>query len=278
MLLEAASTDFPRVETLITESTYGGPNDLMPSRIQAEEGLASIINETLERKGKVLIPVPAVGRAQEIMLVIDDYMRRGLIREAPVFIEGMILEATSIHTAYPEYLSRNCRRSILHDGINPFESDYFTLVKHPSGRADIIEGEPCIIMATSGMLEGGPVIEYFKRFAEDQKNSLIFVSYQIKGTLGRRIQKGLPEVEISDSEGKKVIVNVKLQVNTIGGFSGHSDRHQIIQYLNRLRSNLERVVICHGEKTKTISLANFLNRRRRIKTLIPLCLETFKLF
>ncbi|MGC9345503.1 MAG: beta-CASP ribonuclease aCPSF1, partial [Candidatus Bathyarchaeales archaeon] len=92
MLLEAAATEFPRVETVITESTYGSPDDIMPSRVEAEESLTNIINETLERKGKVLIPVPAVGRAQEIMLVIDGYMRRGLMKEAPVFIEGMISE------------------------------------------------------------------------------------------------------------------------------------------------------------------------------------------
>ncbi|MBC7130388.1 beta-CASP ribonuclease aCPSF1, partial [Candidatus Bathyarchaeota archaeon] len=186
MLLEPAASEFPRVETLITESTYGGPEDVMPSRTKAEETLAHVVNETLEKKGKVLIPVPAVGRAQEIMLILDDYMKRGIIKEAPVFIEGMISEATAIHTAYPEYLSREVRNSILHEGENPFQSEYFTVVEHPSARQSIIDGEPCIIMATSGMLEGGPVIEYFKSLAEDEKNTIVFVSYQIEGTLGRR--------------------------------------------------------------------------------------------
>ena len=221
MLLEAAATEFPRVETVITESTYGSPRDIMPSRVEAEEHLTSIINQTLERKGKVLIPVPAVGRAQEIMLVIDGYMRRGLMKEAPVIIEGMISEATAIHTAYPEYLSREVRRSILYDGINPFESDYFTIVEHPSVRQEIIDGEPCVIMATSGMLEGGPVIEYFKSLAEDKKNTIIFVSYQIAGTIGRRVQKGLSEVTTINSEGKMGVVKARLQVESIEGFSGH---------------------------------------------------------
>jgi predicted metal-dependent RNase len=94
------------LKPVITESTYGGPEDIMPSRVEAEERLTKIVNETLEKKGKVLIPVPAVGRAQEIMLVLDGYMKRGLMKEAPVFIEGMISEATAIHTAYPEYLGQ----------------------------------------------------------------------------------------------------------------------------------------------------------------------------
>ena len=106
MLLEAATTEFPRIETVITESTYGGADDNVPSRVDAEEAFTRVVNQTLERKGKVLIPVPAVGRAQEIMLIIDGYMKRGLMKEAPVFIEGMISEATAIHTAYPEYLGQ----------------------------------------------------------------------------------------------------------------------------------------------------------------------------
>lgn len=277
MLLEAAVTEFPRVETVITESTYGSPNDIMPSRVEAEELLTAIINETLEQKGKVLIPVPAVGRAQEIMLVIDGYMRRGLMKEAPVFIEGMISEATAIHTAYPEHLGREVRNSILHDGINPFQSDYFTIVEHPSVRQDIIDGEPCIIMATSGMLEGGPVIEYFKSLAGDERNTIIFVSYQIDGTLGRRVQKGLADVTMITSEGKMGVVKVKSRVESIEGFSGHSDRRQIINYITRLKPKPERVIVCHGERAKSLSIANFIQRRCGIQAVVPAIMETFRL-
>jgi len=277
MLLEAATTEFPRVETIITESTYGGPDDIMPSRLEAEERLTAIVNETLERKGKVLIPVPAVGRAQEIMLILDGYMRRGLMKEAPVFIEGMISEATAIHTAYPEYLGREVRHSILHEEVNPFQSDYFTIVEHPSVRQDIIDGEPCIIMATSGMLEGGPVIEYFKSLAGDPKNTIIFVSYQIEGTMGKRVQKGLNEVTMMGTDGKLDVVRAALHVESIEGFSGHSDRRQIISYLTHLQPKPERVIVCHGERAKCLSIANFLERKCEIRAIAPAIMETFRL-
>ena len=277
MLLEAATTEFPRVETVITESTYGGPDDIMPSRVEAEERLTAIVNETLERRGKVLIPVPAVGRAQEIMLVLDGYMRRGMMKEAPVFIEGMISEATAIHTAYPEYLGREVRNSILHDGVNPFQSDYFTIVEHPSVRQEIVEGEPCIIMATSGMLEGGPVIEYFKSVADNENNTIIFVSYQIEGTMGRRVQKGLTEVTLMTSEGKMDIVKVRLRVESIEGFSGHSDRRQIFNYITHLRPKPERVIVCHGERAKCLGMANFIERRCEVRSFAPALMETFRL-
>ncbi|HDI07157.1 MAG TPA: beta-CASP ribonuclease aCPSF1 [Candidatus Bathyarchaeota archaeon] len=276
-LLEAATTEFPRAETVITETTYGGPGDVMPSRIEAEETLTRVINETLENGGKVLIPVPAVGRAQEIMLIIDGNMRRGMMKEAPVYIEGMISEATAIHTAYPEYLAREVRRSILHGGVNPFQSEYFTIVEHPSVREEIVEGEPCIILATSGMLEGGPVIEYFKRLASDKKNTLIFVSYQIEGTLGRRIQRGLEEVSTINSEGKIEIVKVKLRVESIEGFSGHSDRKQIINYLTRISPRPERIITCHGERAKCLNIANFMSKKYKFQTVAPNILETIRL-
>jgi KH/beta-lactamase-domain protein len=277
MLLEAAATEFPRVETVITESTYGGADDIMPSRVEAEERLTRVINETLENRGKVLIPVPAVGRAQEIMLIIDGYMRRGMMKEAPVFIEGMISEATAIHTAYPEYLGREVRHSILHEEANPFQSDYFTIVEHPSVRQSIIEGEPCIVLATSGMLEGGPVIEYFKSWAENEKNAIIFVSYQIEGTLGRRVQKGVNEVTMIDNEGKMAVVQVKLRGESIEGFSGHSDRRQLVNYLTHLSPKPERIFVCHGEKAKTMSLADFIDKKAGISTVVPAVLETFRL-
>ena len=277
MLLEAAATEFPRIETVITESTYGGQEDYMPSRVEAEERLTQVINQTLERKGKVLIPVPAVGRAQEIMLIIDGYMKRGLMKEAPVFIEGMISEATAIHTAYPEYLGREVRHSILHEEVNPFQSDYFTIVEHPSIRQSIIDGEPCVVLATSGMLEGGPVIEYFKNWASDERNTIIFVSYQIEGTMGKRVQKGVNEVTMMDNEGKMAVVQVKMQTESIEGFSGHSDRRQLINYLTHLKPKPERIFVCHGEKSKIMNMAGFLDHKVGINTVVPSILETFRL-
>jgi KH/beta-lactamase-domain protein len=277
MLLEPATTEFPRVETIITESTYGSPRDTMPSRIEAEERLSSVINETLDQGGKVLIPVPAVGRAQEIMLIIDGYMRQGLLKEAPVFIEGMISEATAIHTAYPEYLSREVRNRILHEGINPFQSDFFTIVEHPSAREEIVEGEPCIIMATAGMLEGGPAVDYFKYLASDKNNLIVFVSYQIEGTMGNRIQKGLTETPMINSNGKIEIVKVNLKVESIEGFSGHSDRRQIISYIRRVTPKLERLIVCHGEKMKCLNVANIFQRKFKIRTNVPDVLETIRL-
>ena len=276
-LLEPATYTFPRLETLIMESTYGAPSDIIPPRKDAERQLMRIINNTIERRGKVLIPVLAVGRAQEMMLVLEDYMRRGLIKEVPVYIDGMISEATAIHTTHPEYLARSLRDKIFHEGHNPFLAEYFVQVDSKEARTDIVEGEPCIIMSTSGMLTGGPSVEYFKLLAPDPRNSIIFVSYQIEGTLGRRVQKGWKEIPMRNREGKIEVVNVKMEVHTIEGFSGHSDRRQLLSYVQQITPKPERIITCHGENNKCVSLANAIHKKFRIETRVPYNLETLRL-
>jgi len=275
-LLQPAVSQFPRVETLIMESTYGGPKDIVPPRVETEAEFVSVANNIL-KEGKVLIPVPAVGRAQEIMMVINKYMEDGDLVEAPVYIEGMISEATGIHTAYPRYLSNEIRDQILREGRNPFESDYFTVVKQADSRDEIAEGGPCIIIATSGMMEGGPVIEYFKRLAPWEENGLIFVSYQVAGTLGRRLQSGLRSVQAFNSNGKMEVINVKMDAHTIEGFSGHSDRRQLLNYVRKMRPTPRSAFLIHGEESKCENMARTISRFRGVQAYAPSVLDTLRL-
>ncbi|HLQ03919.1 MAG TPA: beta-CASP ribonuclease aCPSF1, partial [Nitrososphaerales archaeon] len=223
LLLDSATWNYPRVETLITESTYGAKEDIMPLREEVEMNFVNAVNGTLKEGGKVLIPIPAVGRAQEILLVIDRYMKNKSLVETPVFIEGMISEATAIHVSYADYLSRELRTMMLDEGTNPFLSEYFTAIEHPSNREEALREGPAIIMATSGMLEGGPVLEYFGSIAPNEKNKMLFVSYQVQGTLGRRVLDGSSQASLMQENGKIKIVDVKCKVQKIEGFSGHSD-------------------------------------------------------
>ena len=277
MLLEPAVCSFPRAETLIMESTYGGPDDVMSDRETVEGKLAKIVNETAEKGGKVLIPTLAVGRAQEIMLVLNAYMKNKQIKELPIFLEGMISEATAIHTAYPEYLARDLREQILYKDINPFQSDYFTNVDHPSEREKITAGDPCIILATSGMMEGGPAIDYFRYLASDERNSLIFVSYQVEGTLGNRLKNGAREVSLMGRNGKVEALKVNLRVESVEGFSGHSDRNQLFAFLKRVSPRPSRVILGHGERRKTDLFAHQISRILKMRTIAPDNLERLRL-
>ncbi|MFL6475501.1 MAG: beta-CASP ribonuclease aCPSF1 [Nitrososphaera sp.] len=267
-LLDSAVSIYPRVETLITESTYGNTTDVMPDQQSVYRGFTESINKTLMDGGKVLVPVPAVGRAQEIMLVMAKEMKEGRLIESPIYIEGMISEASAIHMSYAHYLGSDVRKSVS-QGINPFQSDYFTVISGYGKRDDILNDEsPAIVMATSGMLEGGPSVEYFKELAPNPKNKIMFVSYQINGTLGRRVLDGaMSEVSMMDKSGKVKVVPVRCQTQKIDGFSGHSDFNQILNFVSRIRP--KRVLVNHGEKSKSENVASAVYSRLKIRSGVP---------
>ena len=279
MLLESAYTNYPRVETLLIESTYGAKEDIQPSRQEVETAFIASVNSVLKEGGKVLIPIPAVGRAQELMMVIDQYMKSGQLTEAPVFMEGMIQEATAIHEAYPEYLARELRQKILETDDNPFDSEYFTNIEHSDAREEPLREEsPCIIIATSGMLEGGPVIEYLRNVAPDKKNKILFVSYQVNGTLGRRVMDGARQVSLIGKNGKVEVVSINCGIERLEGFSGHSDYNQLMSFVQRLRPKLRRVLVNHGERRKSENLSMSIRRMYRVSTHYPQIQEAIKLF
>ena len=279
ILFEAADFRFPRVETLLIESTYGLREDIQPSRQEVESAFINAVNNTLADGGKILIPIPAVGRAQEIMMVIDHYMKSGEMIEAPVFTEGMISEASAIHESYPEYLARELKQKILETDDNPFDSEYFTNIEHADNREEPLrEDSPCIVLATSGMLEGGPVLEYFKNIAPHQNNKLLFVSYQVNGTMGRRVLDGSRQVTMAGKSGKVEVVNVNCAVEKLDGFSGHSDYNQLMAFVQRLRPKIRRVLVNHGERKKSDNLTINIRRNFRVGAHNPQIQEAIKLF
>jgi KH/beta-lactamase-domain protein len=276
-LFDPAVNQFPRVETVIMESTYGGMHDMQPSRRDAEVELERIIKNTIGRGGKVLIPTFAVGRSQEVMIVLEEALRKGVIDNVPVYLDGMIWEATAIHTTYPEYLNMELQDMIFHRGQNPFLSPSFVQVDSSQKREAIMsDPSPCIVLATSGMMNGGPVMEYFKQYGADPKNTLIFVGYQAEGTMGRRIQKGWSEIPISSS-GKTETMKVQMEVATVDGFSGHSDRRQLMEYVKRMDPRPERIITNHGDENKCLDLASSIYKKYKHETRAPMNLETIRL-
>ncbi|MBS3815060.1 MAG: beta-CASP ribonuclease aCPSF1 [Hadesarchaea archaeon] len=276
-LFSQAESEFPRLETLVMDSTYGGSDNMQPPREESEEKFLDLVSETLERGGKVIVPAFAVGRAQEMMVLLEDSRRVGAFDEVPVYLDGMIWEATGIHTAYPEYLSPKLQKQILHKDQNPFLSEMFQKVRGEEHREEIIRGDPCVILSTAGMMAGGPVLEYFRELASNPRNTLIFVGYQCEGSLGRRIQKGWREVPISSDSGKREVVEVNMDVESVEGFSGHADRAQLIDYVRKLSPKPRHVVCCHGDKRRTTDLCSSIHKLFNIRTDAPSNLETLRL-
>jgi len=144
-------------------------------------------------------------------------------------------------------------------------------------RKKILESkEPCVIISTSGMLVGGPSVWWLKNMAENKNNSLVFVSYQAEGSLGRRIQKGWKEVPMGEN-GQERFRSDKHGDCDDKRSSGHSDHKQIINYISRLKQAPERIIVDHGESSKCIDLARTCHNIFRCETIAPKLLETVRL-
>ncbi len=116
------------------------------------------------------------------------------------------------------------------------------------------------------MLQGGPSVQYLKLLSDSDKNTLLFVSYQVEGTLGRRIQKGFRDIQFENRRGQSNMVKMQMNVYTLSGFSGHSSRSQIISFIRRVKPKPDRIITNHGESSKCISLASTIHKRLKSDT------------
>lgn len=209
--------NFPRIETLIIESTYGSKMDIHPKRMDAEKNLIQVIKETIQTGGNVLIPVFAVGRAQEIMLVLEEGYKRGELDGINVYVDGMTKEASAVHTAYPEYLRSKVQRRILQND-SPFTSEIFKEATWDQ-RDEILAKGSAVILASSGMLTGGASLDYLTKMSSDPNNTIVFVGFQGQGSTGRKIQSGIKSFPITAENSKTKELVINMRVETIEGFS-----------------------------------------------------------
>jgi KH/beta-lactamase-domain protein len=277
-LFNGAVNDFPRVETLVLESTYGGRNDYQTDQADSERKLKEVINGTVEEGGKVVIPAFAVGRSQEIMLVLEEAMRSGDIPTVPVHLDGMIWEATAIHTTYPEYLRDDLRDRIFHEDENPFLAEQFNHIDAGEDeRQEVADGGPCIVLSTSGMITGGPIMSWLRHLGGDPDNTLVFVGYQAQGTMGRRIQNGWDEVPMPNRNGTgRDKIPLNFDVETVDGFSGHADREGLENFVRTMHPRPEKVLCVHGDESSTQDLSSALYHEYNMRTFAPKNLETFR--
>ena len=274
VMLSPAHTQFPRLETMMLEATYGGRDNMLPSKAETYEYLRGAISDTIKQKGKVLIPVLGSGRAQDTMVMVEQLMREKKIPEVPVYIDGIIWDVTAIHTTYPEFLNAQIRKQIFHKDNNPFLSEIFKRVGSGKERQVVIEGGPCIVLATSGMLVGGPSVEYLKAFADNPKNTMIFSSYQGAGSLGRRIQNGEREINFKNGQ-KNEICEIKMQIYKLE-ISDHSDRKELMNFVGKLSPRPKKIMLNHGESSRCLDLGSSLHKMYRLETSAPRNLDAIR--
>jgi len=230
-------------DVLFIESTYGDRNHKGVN--ESDKELQEVILETFKNEGNVLIPSFAIERTQEILCLLKQMYDRGELPVCQIFLDSpMAIRATEIYKNYHEELSQCCNDFLERDGtIFDFPYLHYTLRVQDSMKINAVDSR-CIIIAGAGMCNGGRILQHFKHRLWNERNSLVFVGYQVQGTLGRKLVDGAKKINIY---GEDVIVKAK--VHTINGFSAHADQNGLIEWMDKF-TKLDKIFLIHGERDK----------------------------
>jgi metallo-beta-lactamase family protein len=248
---------------LIIESTYGNRN-LEKSHIEILSQLKAAVESIKKNNSRLLIPIFSVDRAEEILFMLRELnIKEKIYLDTPMGID--ILDIYS-HNKYllskisDEFIKRNSKEL---DKI--FHPDNFERLRARKNSDELAESsESCIILASSGMLEGGRIRKYMPRFLPDEKNILLFSGFQADGTLGRDIINGNPQVNVDG-----IPVKVKAQIRKIEGLSAHADQTALLNYIDCFKTLPVKVFIVHGERGASMELSDAIEEKFRIRTVVP---------
>jgi Cft2 family RNA processing exonuclease/dsRNA-specific ribonuclease len=241
------------VDLVISESTYG--SRLHEDRVIAENRLVQQVNEIVQNDGKVLIPSFAIGRAQEVILILQNALRTKKLPNVPVYVDGMVRDVCTIYSKYEMYVTSKLAKQI-RKTANPFFTGPIVPVMTPQMRNRIAaEGGPCVIIASSGMLTGGASAFYAQKLMGGDKNAILLTGYQDEESPGRAL------LSLVSKSGERLFnlygepVEVKATVATFN-LSAHADRLQMASLIQAIRPRT--VVLVHGDNDARNSLKNSL--------------------
>jgi metallo-beta-lactamase family protein len=228
---------------LIMESTYGDKKKRDPESAFIE--LKETIQQTIVRKGRVIIPAFAVGRTQELVYQIHRMIENGDIPEIPVFVDSpLAIRASNIFREHPEYFDEETQKFIAedkHQAALGFDRLKYTLSVEESKAINYTD-PPFIVISASGMAETGRILHHLKNHVEDSRNTVLIVSWQAPHTLGRRLAEQKKEIKIFGKTYKR-----RAQVVTINGFSAHAGQDDLVNYARATQNSLRKVFLVHGE-------------------------------
>ena len=242
-----------KADFLYVETTYGDRNH-KPLKATISE-FKEVVVQTLKANGNVLIPSFAVERTQELLCILRDMYENKELPKCKIFLDSpMATKATDVYRNYSEQLSNACQKNIKTDGtVFNFDALFYTQTPEESKSINEIQSG-AIIIAGSGMCNGGRITRHFKHRIWEPKNAVIFVGYQAVGTLGREIVDGAEWINIYNED-----IIVKASIHTINGFSAHADQEGLVKWISKIK-NLKKVFLVHGEKESQIHFQEALKK------------------
>jgi metallo-beta-lactamase family protein len=257
----------PEADYMLVESTYGNrPHASVPVLDQLE----GVLKRTFARGGVLLVPAFAVGRAQQILHMIDHLVRTERLRPFPVHLDSpMAIDATRIYAQFAD----GHRPEVRVMGRSPFHSKWLRLhrTRAESEALNQVKG-PAVIVSSSGMLSGGRILHHCRVRLPHPENTLLITGHQAEGTLGRSLLEGAKAVRIH-----KHPVAVLAEVTELRGLSGHADAREILRWLSAVKRTPVRVFLTHGDEDAAIGMAAHLERERGFPTYVPSQDETVEL-
>lgn len=246
---------------IVIESTYA--NRMHKPLNESIEELVSVIKTTFKRNGNVYIPAFAVGRTQDLLYILNSVVREKRLYNINVYLDSPLAEeATKVYLSHPECFDEETKRLLLKDGFSESLKLHFIESVQESMEINKIKSG-IIVIAGSGMCEGGRIKHHLKHNLWRPECSIVFVGFQGKGTLGRRIVDGAKTVNILGDE-----VAVKASIHTINGFSAHADQKELLEWLSSFKDSPE-IFVVHGEEDVSTSFAELINERFGFKTYVP---------
>src|SRR5512134_1735703 len=263
----------PGPDALVLESTYG--DRLHGDDATTERELVAVVQRTVARGGRVVVPAFAVGRTQELVAVLHGLIERGALAELPIYVDSpMARETTGVFLKHPEVFDAETRKLFREGNGAPFGfSRLRYVVSVDESRALNDVRTPCIIISASGMCEGGRVLHHLRHALGNEKNTVLFVGYQGDGTLGRRLKDGATTVNVFGEP-----VQVRAEIASLDGFSAHADQAEILAWVARLDPQPRTIFLVHGEPGPAETLARLLRERTTARVHVPAKGEEFELW
>ena len=247
---------------LLMESVYGDRNHEQEDR---REHLMRVIQDTAEKHGTLMIPSFSLERTQEILFDLDQLVRAGRIPQLPIFLDSPLASAiTDIYKKYPDYLNKQARL-LSQQGDPLFTFPGLTVANSREDSMAINSApDPKIIIAGSGMMNGGRILHHAEHHLSEQRATLLLVGYQAVGTLGNLIQNGASSVFIHERE-----IPVRCRIETISGYSGHKGSDQLTEFVDSIKENIEEVFVTMGEPKAAMFLAQRLRDQVGVHAVTP---------
>lgn len=258
---------------IIVESAYG--NRVHEDRSQRLEKLRQTIKDTLARGGTLMIPSFAMERTQELLFELNGMVNAKEIPRVPMFIDSpLAIRMTEVYQKYPDYFNKEAMQLIKSgDDLFNFPGLKYMRTAEESKKINDVP-EPKIIIAGSGMSNGGRIQHHERRYLSEPQSTILFIGFQVEGTLGRRILDGAPSVKIFDE-----VVPVRCHKVAIGGYSAHADQPLIIDWLDKGKAGgkLKKVFTVQGEEDSATVLANIIKQKLGVDALAPAFGQTIEL-